>query len=231
MVCRDGDGELLTGDGQRGVGVVDDDRAEDDGVRVAVQTEDGAAVDDLVERGDEDRLAGSERLVARIRGDRNTQPDGLVDHLLHEVGVRNQVGDRTDSLIQARLADQEAHDCLAAAGVLLDHQVAVLVAPLVPGLEHLILLDTQTRPRLLRQAGEDVAGLGQDVGLGGLDAVEIERHVRLRVAGKRVPDPTWSGAEVQVVLASLTFARGLHPTPRSGGAVRSRRAQTRHSGL
>lgn len=119
--------------------VVDDDRADiDDGSSVALKAEDALAIDEPVEAEHADRLAAGEAGGPGVVGHLHTELDGLLHRLRCQEGVGRQVEHRAFALVEARLADQQAHHRLAATGVELDDQV-LLRSPVVPRLQDLPL--------------------------------------------------------------------------------------------
>lgn len=95
-----------------------------------------------MEGGDEYGVARPEVLRPRIVSDRDAEFVSRVDHLLYEVGVRNEVGGRADSFVEAGLCDKQPDDSLAASGVLLYDQI-LLVPAVEPLLQNLALFQSE----------------------------------------------------------------------------------------
>jgi hypothetical protein len=95
-------------------------------------------VDELAERGHQDRPMRAERRIPRIGRSDPVEPGRLADDLRGELAVRSQVDRPADLLVEGALGDQQSGHRLPAIGVLLDHQVPV-VATAEPLVEHLAL--------------------------------------------------------------------------------------------
>jgi len=158
------------------MGIVDHDDAEVD--RLAVITdhaEDGLAVDQLLERGDQDCLLRTERGVIRVGHGRQAEAGRLLPDPRGQVGVRREVDGLSDALIQGALGDQQAGSGLTAPGVLLDYYVAVRPA-VEPLLQHLALFLAQIGPAAVGQGRKDVPGTQQRLSVTRADPVPIHPH-------------------------------------------------------
>ncbi|ANG84561.1 hypothetical protein A8L33_03445 [Microbacterium aurantiacum] len=124
MASLDRDRELLCGNRERRLRVINDDRTE--ALHRTPRTcyaKRAASVYDLLKGSDEDCLACEESLIASVFDSRNPKALRFAEDLGREVRVWGEVRNGADALVQTRLPDQQPHRGLSAAGVLLDHKI------------------------------------------------------------------------------------------------------------
>src|SRR5260370_23676181 len=89
--------------------------------------------------------------------------------------MRGEANSLPDALVQGALGDQQTLGGLAAPSVLLDHDVAVILAD-EPLLKYLALFLAQVRPAAVRQRRENVPRAQQRLPVSGPDTAPVDLH-------------------------------------------------------